>query len=436
MSTGSNQNITLPSVALLTGSASDDGLPSSLLTTTWEKLSGPGSVTFGDASQLSTTATFSIAGSYTLRLTADDGELTNFSDVDITVNPQVGYAVQSLTLINADTDLPISGWNPISNGATLNLATLPTANLNIRADTVGTIGSVRFGLDGNANFHTENVVPYALFGDGGGDYAAGSFDIGSHTITATPFSASGGNGVPGGTWTIEFTVIDDPAAAGDYNDDGLVNAADYGVWVSTFGSTTQLAADGNRNQVIDAGDYTIWRDHEGTTLPSTIVAAAANTSDTAALGTEFHAIATISSSTSAKVSRAAVAAVSAMAESVTASETAAIVSAPRSQIISMPTPQHSVRRLKALSTQSSLRPPRDVAFASTEQWRELEIASDLAQTLAPSMDHGNIENRGISDRPDLTARRLSFRLPAGPSLTVEAAPDALGDRFDQRESGA
>ena len=85
VSAGSNQNITLPSGAVLNGMASDDGLPSNSLTTMWEKLSGPGSVTFGDASQLSTTATFSIAGSYTLRLTADDGALTNFSDVVITV---------------------------------------------------------------------------------------------------------------------------------------------------------------------------------------------------------------------------------------------------------------------------------------------------------------------------------------------------------------
>ena len=38
-------------------------------------------------SAVDTTATFSQAGSYTLRLTAFDGELTSFEEVVVTVNP-------------------------------------------------------------------------------------------------------------------------------------------------------------------------------------------------------------------------------------------------------------------------------------------------------------------------------------------------------------
>lgn len=41
--------------------------------TTWSQVSGPGTVNFGDSAQLSTTATFSTAGQYTLQLLADDG---------------------------------------------------------------------------------------------------------------------------------------------------------------------------------------------------------------------------------------------------------------------------------------------------------------------------------------------------------------------------
>jgi hypothetical protein len=43
-------------------------------------------VTFGNANAVDTTATFSAAGTYVLRLTADDGALTNTDDVTITVN--------------------------------------------------------------------------------------------------------------------------------------------------------------------------------------------------------------------------------------------------------------------------------------------------------------------------------------------------------------
>ncbi len=50
---------------------------------------------------------------------------------------------------------------------------------------------------------------------------------------------------------------------GDYNHDGVVDAADYSVWRDTLGSTINLAADGNNNDRVDAGDYAIWKTHFG-----------------------------------------------------------------------------------------------------------------------------------------------------------------------------
>jgi len=54
-----------------------------------------------------------------------------------------------------------------------------------------------------------------------------------------------------------------PALPGDFNGDGLVDSGDYGTWASTFGSTTELAADGSGNHVVDAADYIVWRAHNG-----------------------------------------------------------------------------------------------------------------------------------------------------------------------------
>ncbi|MEO1498472.1 MAG: hypothetical protein AAFV43_15110 [Planctomycetota bacterium] len=50
---------------------------------------------------------------------------------------------------------------------------------------------------------------------------------------------------------------------GDYNNDGLVDAADYTVWRDNRGSTQQLAADGNGDGIVDDGDYDVWRANFG-----------------------------------------------------------------------------------------------------------------------------------------------------------------------------
>ncbi len=88
VSAGADQTITLPATASLTGSAADDGLPvpPGTLTTTWSRVSGPGTVAFADANALSTTASFSLPGIYVLRLSASDGALAASDDAQITVN--------------------------------------------------------------------------------------------------------------------------------------------------------------------------------------------------------------------------------------------------------------------------------------------------------------------------------------------------------------
>jgi len=54
--------------------------------------------------------------------------------------------------------------------------------------------------------------------------------------------------------------------AGDYNVDGSVNAADFDMWKSAFGSTTSPFVDGNRDGRVDAADYTVWRNNLDTSI--------------------------------------------------------------------------------------------------------------------------------------------------------------------------
>jgi len=86
---GSDQTITLPALASLDGTVTDDGFPDppGEVVSTWSKVSGPGDVTFGNTAEVDTTAGFSAAGTYVLRLAADDNALSSQDQVTITVNP-------------------------------------------------------------------------------------------------------------------------------------------------------------------------------------------------------------------------------------------------------------------------------------------------------------------------------------------------------------
>jgi RHS repeat-associated protein len=101
---GSNQSVHLPNAAHLAGVVSDDGLPlGSTLAVTWTRLSGPGTITFADASQAATLATFSATGTNVLQLQASDGQFTRTGTVIITVLdtnlPPVVYAGTNQTLV-------------------------------------------------------------------------------------------------------------------------------------------------------------------------------------------------------------------------------------------------------------------------------------------------------------------------------------------------
>jgi hypothetical protein len=66
----------------------DDGLPNppGTVSVAWQMMSGPGTVFFANPNAAQTTASFSTAGVYVLRLTADDGAATAYDEVAITVN--------------------------------------------------------------------------------------------------------------------------------------------------------------------------------------------------------------------------------------------------------------------------------------------------------------------------------------------------------------
>lgn len=176
---GSDQIVTLPESISLSGTASDDGLPNppSVLTTTWSTVSGPGSVTFGNASALNSTASFNVAGSYVLRLTASDGALSSSDEVVVTVNA------------------------PGSSGSLSVTSALPPSNVNL--STEGTSDWVHWGLVGLGMNRKSGVSPqisdYSLLGVGVPAHLTGNPTLFNWT-GGTP-SASASN-VGTGLWLV------------------------------------------------------------------------------------------------------------------------------------------------------------------------------------------------------------------------------------------
>jgi hypothetical protein len=137
-----------------------------------------------------------------------------FTGGDSSSSPEASdLRVASFTLINADTNKPIAGFEAIQGGTlTLNLNELPTANLNVQANTSpSTVGSVIFSLNSTAKYRVENEAPYTLAGDSYPNYHAWTPGPGTYAIAATPYSRSNGGGTVGAALSLTLTLTDSAA---------------------------------------------------------------------------------------------------------------------------------------------------------------------------------------------------------------------------------
>ncbi|MBC8040281.1 MAG: Ig-like domain repeat protein, partial [Opitutaceae bacterium] len=84
--------VALPASASVGATVTDDGLPKlpGATSVVWTRTSGPGTVTFANSTALSTTAGFSVAGDYVLRVTATDGSLSTYAEVTVSVSAASG----------------------------------------------------------------------------------------------------------------------------------------------------------------------------------------------------------------------------------------------------------------------------------------------------------------------------------------------------------
>ena len=118
-------------------------------------------------------------------------------------------------------------------------------------------------IDGvlGADLLTSGWFTFDLEGDGSDDSTPGPLQ--QMHFDFRQFLQDGDFGTIYFDLTPSFDVVI-PSLAGDFNNDGLVNAADYSVWRDSMGAMgSNLAADANHDGRVDQQDYLIWKGQFG-----------------------------------------------------------------------------------------------------------------------------------------------------------------------------
>lgn len=323
VSVGAAQNLTTPESSQtglpdpnlvaayqIDATVTDDARPTYPPALQWTKVSGPGEVSFDDPNEEDVLATFSLDGTYVLRLTADDGDLSSSDEITVTIETPI--APSSFTSI---ADAYIENGTKFNNqhlkveDATrtrtsylkfdvsgLDASEISSATLRLNVDGDAGSGPINVSLGSHNNWTEANLtnsnkpLAGAELDSVTGTHSLGQwkeFDVSSavngNGILTFVIEIEGGNDVwfssSEGISPPELVIeLSNPSLLGDYNRDGTVDQADHSFWATSYGGTSgvSLQADGNNDGVVDAADYTIWRDNLGATTPPSSAATQSN----------------------------------------------------------------------------------------------------------------------------------------------------------------
>ena len=233
VSAGPDRTITLPAAANLDGSVTDDGLPANVaVTAAWSKVTGPGTASFGDSTSAATSAQFDQPGTYVLRLTGSDTQLSSSATVTITVNPR-----------------PPTNRAPVVAGGTPQTVTLPagaTLDATVTDDGLpigATVTSnwITFGGPGTATFANPSVPSTTVTFDQPGVYtlritASDTQLTSSATVQITAVRANAAPVVNAGPDQSVTLPVNRVTLTGTASDDGLPAGSALKVqWLSTSG---------------------------------------------------------------------------------------------------------------------------------------------------------------------------------------------------------
>ena len=255
VSAGTNQIIILPNNTVnLNGTVSYSKFPNTVDAVLWSQVSGPGTVTFGSASNTTTTATFSTDGVYVLQLYASDSHLSASNDVTVTV--------VAPPVVNAGPETTNTFPGSITLQGTASDDGLPYGELNLNWSQVSGPGTVIFSnpsaTNSMATFSTNGIYVLRLTADDG--VATNSSEVtvienmpptvnaGTNFLTvgleATLNGAVTDDGLPGGYLAVQWVQSAGPGTATfsvPSSTNTTVNVSQAGVYVFNLIATDGAA---------------------------------------------------------------------------------------------------------------------------------------------------------------------------------------------------
>jgi hypothetical protein len=232
---GTDRTISLPQDTLsLGGMVTDDGLPvGGTLTLQWSQVSGPGTVTFSQPNAIVTSAAFSAAGTYVIRLTANDGELSTSDELTVTVTPpnqapsvQAG-ADQTITLptnsVNlsgtvSDDGLPVGStiqvaWSQVSGPSLAQFSNASSAATSVSFNNVAGTYVLRLQASDGALIGADDVTITVIAQNQAPQVNAGP-DLTINLPAAAQLNGSvSDDGLPaGGQLTRSWSVVSGPGS--------------------------------------------------------------------------------------------------------------------------------------------------------------------------------------------------------------------------------